>query len=207
MKRLSIFIALFFLLPYMFWQASCEGSTEPTFECKADSLLIARQANLIDSVNAWKNIAAINHISIERLNNSLQDLSYEIDARDEQIAKFKNRLDSAIVIIKRQNEQLKRCVIDGRAGRGIPFTQSIPISSGAVTRLQLQQWQTVGSFDPCSTFTATINQTGSASEDIFFLAGQQIDQTKDGWTILNGRILEKGQSIICDNNGVCHISK
>lgn len=132
MKHLSIYIVFLFLLPWMFWEASCEG-TKPT-ECKADSLtevlnlhisedIIAMNEDIklmrmaTDSLKAWKNVVAINHISIDRLNNSLQDLTYELEEREERIAKFKNRLDSAIVIIKRQNEQLKRCMIDGRASK------------------------------------------------------------------------------------------
>lgn len=64
----------------------------------------------IDSVKAWKNVATAAHLTNERLTLSIQDLTFERDAeiryRDEMIAVWKSRVDSAAKIIKRQSEQL-----------------------------------------------------------------------------------------------------
>lgn len=71
---------------------------------------VKTRTKLLDSIRAWKNVVAINHVNLERLNMTAQDLTLEIEARDEQIAKYRNRLDSAAAIIKRQNEQLANSI-------------------------------------------------------------------------------------------------
>lgn len=105
MKRLTIYILTIIILPLMFWAASCEATKDETRLNKIDSL-----QHLTDSLStqiiAWKNIVSINHITIERLNLSIQDVTFELEAEIEQKAKYKNRLDSAIAIIKRQSDQL-----------------------------------------------------------------------------------------------------
>ena len=115
MKRLSLYLLTPALFLLTFYGACSETSTKGTQNY--DSLkIVARNAQ--DSVRAYKQLVTINHLTIERLNASLQDVSFDLNAEREHFqdmrAKYENRLDSAVAIIRRQQEQLSRCVIDGR---------------------------------------------------------------------------------------------
>jgi len=68
------------------------------------------QDSLTTQIAAWKNIVSINHLNLERQQESMRDLAAELDAERERVKKWRNRLDSAISIIRRQEVQLKNCI-------------------------------------------------------------------------------------------------
>lgn len=100
----------------VFLAASCEATKEqPTtpLPCKADS-------TLQDSIRYWKeqalgfkNVTAINHVTIERLNEVNADLAFDLRAREEHeadmIAEYKIRLDTAVAQRERFRKKLVNC--------------------------------------------------------------------------------------------------
>jgi hypothetical protein len=138
MKRLTLYALTPAIFILMFYGACSESKTTPppcdgqvladslNSECWArmdSSKRVVEDAHRLlttayDSIKGWKQIVTINHLTIERLDASVRDLSFDLNAEREHFqdmkAKYENRLDSAVAIIRRQQDQLKRCVIDGR---------------------------------------------------------------------------------------------
>lgn len=72
------------------------------------------QQNLLDSIRQYRGIITLKNLTIQRQNDSMYDLAALLEAETKLKEKWKARTDSAVVIIKRQSDQLARCVIDGR---------------------------------------------------------------------------------------------
>lgn len=124
--QLLLLASTFIILPAVFFAASCEGPTVYK-NCDTDSLIAiihSRDTALTaasKSILAFQTIASVRETKIDQLHlqsqrqiDSMTDLAAEIERRDEQIGKLKNRLDSAVAIIKRQGKELEKCVVDSR---------------------------------------------------------------------------------------------
>jgi len=89
---------------------SQDSIVTPSWKTGLDAIYEEKIDSLKTEINAWTNIVSINHVNLERQQESMRDLAAELDAEREQKEKFMNRLDSAISIIRRQEVQLKNCI-------------------------------------------------------------------------------------------------
>ena len=78
-RTLLVFSFSFVFLILAFWLAYVEAKEDEYRLNKMDSLINV-MTSPCDSTKKWKDIATLNHLTIERLNNSVRDLQREIDS-------------------------------------------------------------------------------------------------------------------------------
>lgn len=121
MKNLITYASGFVIMLMLFTAATCEGPIQSSV-CKADSL-----QSVIDKLKSDTTVIyidlnsnrypaelsqAINQVAAQE--QIIDFLQAKADASDNLNVTYQVRLKQAAAIIKAQNEQLKRCVIDGR---------------------------------------------------------------------------------------------
>jgi hypothetical protein len=123
--RLLLYVSFAIVFPLVFLAATCEPTKEPPVTpplpqtCKADSINTLLRGSR-DSSRYWKeqalgfkNVVAINHVTIGRLNSSMQDLAFDLNAslshEKDIVKKYQAALDTAVAQRERFRKKLIAC--------------------------------------------------------------------------------------------------
>ncbi len=129
MKRFTLYLLALFALPFCFLQATCETPLQKTDRVTnvADSVINEYRARIDSALDQTRQCIEVSErlqthltlqleeektlrLQIQRQIDSMTDLNAEFEAERDQKEKYRQRLDSAVRIIERQNIQLANSV-------------------------------------------------------------------------------------------------